>query len=248
MTAPARYRWFRPHARRADPAWQDYIGAGVLGLQAARARAPVIFARRGRADDRPRTASRSTRAGSTAAAQAAMAADIARRDRGRALLRPAHPLGQADERAHDHRRPLRLVLGPRGYRYVDRHPSGVPWPPIPASVLAVWGALASPSARRPTAASSTSTAAPRAWASTRTATRRTSPGRCSRSGSATARSSAWAARSAGTRPRPSCSDGDVVLIGGPARLAYHGIDRVRRRARRLLPEGGRINLTLRVVD
>ena len=33
------------------------------------------------------------------AAQAAMAADIARRRRGRALLRAAHALGQADERA-----------------------------------------------------------------------------------------------------------------------------------------------------
>ena len=42
--------------------------------------------------------------------------------------------------------------------------------------------------------------------------------------------------------------GDVVVFGGPARLAYHGIDRVRFGASRLLPDGGRINLTLRVVD
>ena len=34
----------------------------------------------------------------------------------------------------------------------------------------------------------------------------------------------------------------------PARLAYHGIDRIRAGSSRLLPEGGRINLTLRVVD
>ena len=26
----------------------------------------------------------------------------------------------------------------RGYRYVERHPSGVPWPPIPESVLGLW--------------------------------------------------------------------------------------------------------------
>lgn len=42
--------------------------------------------------------------------------------------------------------------------------------------------------------------------------------------------------------------GDVVVIGGAARLAYHGIDRIRAGSSRLLPAGGRINLTLRVVD
>lgn len=42
--------------------------------------------------------------------------------------------------------------------------------------------------------------------------------------------------------------GDVVLMGGPARLAWHGIDRLRFRSSRLLPGGGRINLTLRVVE
>jgi alkylated DNA repair protein (DNA oxidative demethylase) len=42
--------------------------------------------------------------------------------------------------------------------------------------------------------------------------------------------------------------GDVVVFGGAARLAYHGIDRIRAGGSRLLPEGGRINLTLRVVD
>ena len=42
--------------------------------------------------------------------------------------------------------------------------------------------------------------------------------------------------------------GDVVLMGGAARLAYHGIDRIRAGSSTLLPGGGRINLTLRVVD
>ena len=42
-------------------------------------------------------------------------------------------------------------------------------------------------------------------------------------------------------------DFDVVVIGGPARLAYHGIDRVLFGEGGLLPGGGRINLTLRVV-
>jgi DNA oxidative demethylase len=43
------------------------------------------------------------------------------------------------------------------------------------------------------------------------------------------------------------SSGDVVMFGGPARLAYHGIDRIRAGSSPLVPGGGRINLTLRRV-
>ena len=42
--------------------------------------------------------------------------------------------------------------------------------------------------------------------------------------------------------------GDVVVMGGDARLRYHGVDRIKFNSSRLLPKGGRINLTLRVVD
>jgi len=41
--------------------------------------------------------------------------------------------------------------------------------------------------------------------------------------------------------------GDVVVMGGEARMAYHGVDRIRAGSSTLLPKGGRINLTLRVV-
>ena len=40
--------------------------------------------------------------------------------------------------------------------------------------------------------------------------------------------------------------GDVAVLAGAARLAYHGIDRIRFRSSDLLPGGGRINVTLRV--
>ncbi len=42
--------------------------------------------------------------------------------------------------------------------------------------------------------------------------------------------------------------GDVVVMGGAARLAFHGIDRVLFGQGDLLSDGGRVNLTLRVVD
>ena len=41
--------------------------------------------------------------------------------------------------------------------------------------------------------------------------------------------------------------GDVVVLGGAARLSFHGIDRVLPGTSDLVPGGGRINLTLRRV-
>ncbi|MEJ1992007.1 MAG: alpha-ketoglutarate-dependent dioxygenase AlkB, partial [Maritimibacter sp.] len=42
--------------------------------------------------------------------------------------------------------------------------------------------------------------------------------------------------------------GDALLLEGASRLAFHGIDRTRTGSSNLLAEGGRINLTLRVVS
>jgi DNA oxidative demethylase len=41
--------------------------------------------------------------------------------------------------------------------------------------------------------------------------------------------------------------GDVVVLGGEDRLAFHGIDRILSGTSDLLPEGGRLNITLRRV-
>jgi alkylated DNA repair protein (DNA oxidative demethylase) len=41
--------------------------------------------------------------------------------------------------------------------------------------------------------------------------------------------------------------GDVVVIGGPSRLVFHGVDRIYPGTSTLLRNGGRINLTLRRV-
>lgn len=44
------------------------------------------------------------------------------------------------------------------------------------------------------------------------------------------------------------ASGDVCMLSGPSRRAYHGVDRVIPGTSRLLPKGGRINLTLRRVS
>lgn len=43
------------------------------------------------------------------------------------------------------------------------------------------------------------------------------------------------------------ASGDVVVLGGRSRRAYHGIDRIQPGTSRLVPGGGRINLTMRRV-
>jgi alkylated DNA repair protein (DNA oxidative demethylase) len=42
--------------------------------------------------------------------------------------------------------------------------------------------------------------------------------------------------------------GDAIVFGGPARLIHHGIDRLTAGSSDLLPQGGRLNLTLRKVE
>jgi alkylated DNA repair protein (DNA oxidative demethylase) len=43
------------------------------------------------------------------------------------------------------------------------------------------------------------------------------------------------------------ASGDVCMLSGPSRRAYHGVDRILNGTSTLLPKGGRINLTLRRV-
>jgi DNA oxidative demethylase len=47
--------------------------------------------------------------------------------------------------------------------------------------------------------------------------------------------------------RMTLASGDVVVLAGAARYAHHGIDRILAGTSDLLPEGGRLNLTLRRV-
>jgi len=44
------------------------------------------------------------------------------------------------------------------------------------------------------------------------------------------------------------ASGDIFLLSGPSRLAFHGVDRILPGTSTLLPEGGRFNLTLRRVN
>ncbi len=135
----------------------------------------------------------------------------------------------------------------RGYRYVDRHPSGASWPPLPPAVRALWRRLIS-GARDPDCCLINFYGA-----ETRMGLHR----------DADEADFSWPVLSVslGDPARfrmggPDRSDptrsiwlesGDVVVMGGRARLAYHGVDRIRFGVSPLLPDGGRVNLTCRVV-
>lgn len=162
------------------------------------------------------------------------------------FYRPVTPSGQAMSVETTNLGEVGWFTDARGYRYVDRHPqTGAPWPPIPTMLLDLWADL-------------TGAPAP--------------PDAClinlyregARMGLHQDRDEADFAfpvlsvslgdtalfRIGGTsRKGPTRSvrlaSGDVCLLSGPARLAFHGIDRVVAGSSRLIPGGGRLNLTLR---
>lgn len=142
--------------------------------------------------------------------------------------------------------PLGWVSDKAGYRYVERHPgTDRPWPAMPQALLDLWAALGDPE---------------------------TPPDSClvnlyrgdARMGLHQDRDEAdprfpvlsislgdtAVFRIGGTSRKDSTrslrlSSGDVCRLSGPARLAFHGVDRILAGSSGLVPGGGRINLTLR---
>ena len=182
------------------------------------------------------------------AAQAALVEDVRELVRAAPLFSPMTPYGK----------PMRVRMTSAGkygwysdrsgYRYEPRHPSGAEWPPIPERVLAIWRGLVSED-RLPDCClvNFYDDSAKMGMHQDRDEADFDWPvlsvslgdeglfriGNTTRGGKT---ESLW------------IRSGDVVVMGGDARLTYHGIDRIRAGSSTLLPKGGRINLTLRVVD
>jgi alkylated DNA repair protein (DNA oxidative demethylase) len=136
----------------------------------------------------------------------------------------------------------------RGYRYAALHPNGSAWPPIPASVLAVWTALAGVD-RLPQCCLVNwyDDQAKMGLHQDRDEADLSMPVVSISLGDDALFRVGGIDRGGPTRSIWLRS-GDVAVLGGAARLAHHGIDRLRPGSSTLLPKGGRINLTLRVVD
>lgn len=136
----------------------------------------------------------------------------------------------------------------RGYRYQPAHPvSGAPWPAIPPALLQLWddvtGYAAPPEAclinfYGPGAKMGSHVDADEE--DTRAPVVSVSLGD-------DAVFHIGGHRRSDPKTRVLLASGDVVVLGGEARRAYHGIDRVLIGTSDLIPAGGRINLTLRRV-
>lgn len=136
-----------------------------------------------------------------------------------------------------------------GYRYQATHPeTGRPWPAMPQMLIDLWCALTAYPAK-PEACLINFYAAGARMGSHRDADEEDKAAPVvSISLGDDAVFHVGGGRRNDPRQRITLKSGDVVVLDGAARMAYHGIDRVLPATSRLLAEGGRINLTLRRVN
>jgi alkylated DNA repair protein (DNA oxidative demethylase) len=147
---------------------------------------------------------------------------------------------------------LGWVSDKNGYRYQPSHPTGRPWPSIPEALLEVWAEINPPPVPECCLVNLYRAGAKMGLHQDRdekdisAAVVGVSLGdeALFRIGG-TYVDGKWG-RGGKTVSVPLAS-GDVIAFGGAARLAYHGIDRIRPGTSRLIPGGGRLSLTLRRV-
>lgn len=183
-----------------------------------------------------------------ARAQSAMVADVRKVVRAAPFVVPVTPRGQPLSVRMTSAGSVGWITDRRGYRYAAQHPSGVPWPPIPNSIRAIWDSVV-PDARPPESCLVN-------WYGS------------------DARLGMHQDRNEGDFSQPVVSislgddalfrignverggttvslwlrSGDVLVMGGDARLLHHGVDRIAPGTSTLLDAPGRINLTLRVIS
>lgn len=145
--------------------------------------------------------------------------------------------------------PLGWVSDEAGYRYQSFHPdTRSPWPPMPALLAAAWNDLADPAA--PAEAALINWYAPDAKMGLhqdRDEQDLTAPVLSLSLGDTAL------FRLGGTdRRSPSKSirlaSGDALLLSGPSRLAFHGVDRILPGTSTLINRHGRYNITMRRVS
>lgn len=136
----------------------------------------------------------------------------------------------------------------RGYRYQPTHPgTGAPWPPIPVILLDLWRKVAGfPHAPEACLVNFYAATARMGMHQDRDEKEFSAPVvSISLGDDCLFRVGGTSRRDATVSLR--LSSGDVVVLGGESRLAYHGVDRIHAGTSTLLKGEGRINLTLRRV-
>ena len=144
--------------------------------------------------------------------------------------------------------PLGWVSDRAGYRYQPTHPTtGRPWPPIPATLLALWDEVTGyPHPPEACLVNFYDPEAKMGLHQDRDEEDFDAPLVSVSLGDSCRFRLGGVERSDPTRSFV-LSSGDVLMLAGPARLAFHGVDRILAGTSTLLTGGGRINLTLRRV-
>lgn len=136
-----------------------------------------------------------------------------------------------------------------GYRYQAVHPAtGEPWPPIPDLLLDLWRTVTDFPARPEACLVNFYDETARMGLHQDRDEADLSAPVVSISLGDTCLFRVGGTKRGGRTASLRLSSGDIVILGGEARLAFHGVDRIHPGTSTLLKNGGRINLTLRRVN
>ncbi|WP_375268683.1 alpha-ketoglutarate-dependent dioxygenase AlkB [Phenylobacterium sp.] len=181
------------------------------------------------------------------AAQRDLLAEVMRRVEAAPFYRPVTPGGKPMSVRMTNFGPLGWVTDAQaGYRYQPTHPqTGEPWPDIPPALLDLWREAAdAPGPPDACLVNLYDAQARMSLHQDRDETDFDYPVLSVSLGDTAVFRIGGTSRRDPTRS-VRLSSGDVCVLGGVARLAFHGIDRVLSGSSQLVPGGGRINLTLR---
>lgn len=156
------------------------------------------------------------------------------------------PMGKPMSVAMSSFGPLGWVSDKDGYRYADRAPDGTrPWAPMPAALEDLWRELGDANIPADTCLINLYRGDARMGLhQDRDEADPRFPVLSISLGDTAVFRIGGTSRKDPTRSLKLAS-GDVCRLSGPARLAFHGVDRVIAGSSSLVPGGGRINLTLR---
>jgi alkylated DNA repair protein (DNA oxidative demethylase) len=181
-----------------------------------------------------------------AAAQRALAEAVLAATADTPFHRPMTPSGKAMSVAMTNLGALGWVADRTGYRYQAHHPvTGRPWPGMPPALLDLWRTLSGAPADPDCCLVNLYGPGARMGLHQDRDEADFSFPVLSVSLGDTAVFRIGADARGGRTQTVRLASGDVCLLGGEARLAFHGVDRILAGSSRLVPGGGRINLTLR---
>jgi alkylated DNA repair protein (DNA oxidative demethylase) len=182
-------------------------------------------------------------------AQAALAAEVLARVEAAPFYKPLMPgSGKPFSVEETNFGTLGWISDRNGYRYESLHPvTKQPWPAIPGVLLDLWDAATGHAAPPECCLVNLYRGAARMGLHQDKDEAALDAPVLSVSLGDTALFRIGGPTRRGTTRSLKLASGDVLTFGGSARMAYHGVDRVLGGTSRLVPGGGRINLTLRRV-